>query len=211
MAESIRPFAPHLSFLPFALDDLVEEVRLRWFDNIREPLPVFFVDWDPLACTVTKQEGGAYRAVYVHQVLNHPGTPIEVLQGIAKHELLHRRIPGRFVADPDERYDWIHRQRGRFTYHPPEFWAEEQFIAPEMGAVWEWLWANLGACMYRAEPEGIHLTGAWRHLELSHRTPWHEEELHLRGVYEWERRKRRRRRTPRPPKPVQGRLLFGAA
>ena len=192
MPDAIRPFAPHLSFLPFSLPDLVEDVREAWFPQLAGPIPVFFVEWKPLACAVTSRQGGGYPAVYVHQVLNHPQTPYEVLAQIAKHELLHFVVRPRYVP-------------GHHFAHPPEFWAELERIAPETDAKWAWVHANLASVIDHTE-DGVHVRRTWRRLEMTTRTPWYDSDLHLQARHEWQVRRRGRRAMPRPRPPVQLKL-----
>lgn len=154
----IRPFAPHLSFLPYSLPALAEGVRRDYFPQLAGPIPVFLVTWEPLACVVTSTAGGGYPAVYVHPLLNHPATPVEVMRFVFKHELLHFVCGARVIG-------------GERESHPPEFWAEEARIGPERDAVWDWIWANFHQSI-RHERQGVAVVRGWTRQELGPRLPW---------------------------------------
>ncbi len=199
----LQPFAPHLSFLSLDLEELVEDVRRECFPWLPGPVPVFFVEWSPLACVHVDSSEGGYPAVYFHQVLNHPATPYEVLRGIAKHELLHFVV--RPVFTPDPHWPGI-RARDSVEAHPPLFWSEEARIAPEMATVWSWIRANLHRCLDRDEWNGIRVTRSWRTIELGPRTPWVDSALQFYVVQgddrpgKGRRRRRRSRGTPHQPR-----------
>ncbi len=183
------PFQPAFERTIVPIADVVEEVRARWFPEIPGPVPAFFATHEPLACAVTAHHELAYPAVYYHQVLNHPETPVEVLRFIAKHELIH------FVVPP--------RQRGRFLDpHPPEFWDREAAIAPEARLAWAWIWANLHSCLKaRARLRSPKVTKAWHSLEFAPRLPWAATELQLYLQSDGDRSPRRWR--PRKPVPLR--------
>ena len=177
-------FQPAFERTSVSIAGVVEEVRARWFPEVAAPVPVFFATHDPLACAITHDRELAFPAVYYHQVLNHPETPVEVLRFIAKHELIH------FVVPP--------RQRGRFLDpHPPEFWEREDEIAPEARLAWAWIWANLHTCLKsRARLRSPKVTRAWHGLEFASRLPWEAAELQMylqeaddRSPRRWRRRK----------------------
>lgn len=155
-----HPFQPALWRTSVDVPALVEEVRALSFPRVPGPVPVFFATHRPLACAITQPGELAFPAVYIHQVLNHPETPVEVLRFVVKHELLHLAIPPK-------------RTGRRVQTHPREFWDAEARIAPEALLAWRWVEENLGQCLSkRWRAEGIHVTRAWTALEFAPRGPW---------------------------------------
>ncbi|MDE3097303.1 MAG: hypothetical protein KGK07_15045 [Chloroflexota bacterium] len=131
-----------------------------------------FTTWKCLACAFTSP---AEPVVNIHHVLNHPDTPLEVIEFICKHELLHFLIPPRAVGK-------------KVRSHPPEFWLEEERIAPEGRLAWAWLWLNLGSCLKtRPKLERVEVTAGWRKLELSPRSEWSQDYLqrHVAAQGDW--------------------------
>lgn len=158
-----HPFQPALSRTSVDVPTLVEEVRARYFPGLPGPVPAFFVSGRPLACAlIASADELAFPAVYLHQVLNHPDTPIEVLRFIVKHELLHLAMPP------------LRRGR-RVEAHPRTFWEAEQRIAPEAPIAWRWVAANLAPCIAAGRPgAGVRITRRWTRLEFAPRGPWTE-------------------------------------
>lgn len=124
---------PSLNFLTFSASELLAEIHADLFPDVRYTVRVDFVAGGPLACVAHTSECAS---IYIHQLLNHSDTPVEVVRLIFKHELLHLRIPPTWVA-------------GKEVQHPPEFWKAERAIAPERNSVWEWVWVNFGKCLRR--------------------------------------------------------------
>ena len=86
----------------------------------------------------------------MHQILNHSAVPIEIVDLICKHELLHLEVPPRVVD-------------GKETNHPPEFWEREKAICPEREKSWEWIWRHLGSCLrHRPKLKEIDVTRNWK-------------------------------------------------
>lgn len=100
----------HLWFVPYSVPALLQEVRDRHFPHLTEQIDIYAVKRGSLACIVSA-EGRA--AIYVHQILNHGDTPVEVFTYVCKHELLHLQI------SPAE-VNW------RMTNHPPDFWRQRR-------------------------------------------------------------------------------------
>lgn len=69
--------------------------------------------------------------ILVHSILNHQDTPVEVIEFVLRHELLHLMIPPREVD-------------GKCKSHPPEFWETENRVSPMKEPVWDWLFGVLG-------------------------------------------------------------------
>ncbi len=108
-------------------------VRAEHFPETPPDVGLFSVNCGPLACIAV---GESSPTIYVHQVLNHAETPVEVFNLICKHELLHLRI------EPA-------REGKRLNQHPRAFWEAEKTIAPERRLAWCWIWENLGDCLRR--------------------------------------------------------------
>lgn len=183
MRRKVR-YQPAFERTPYDITELVEAMRAEHFPSLPGPVPVFFTVHEPLACAILESDVLAFPAVYYHQVLNHPETPIEVARFIAKHELLH------FVVPP--------QRRGRFVdTHPPEFWDAEERIAPEGPMAWGWIWANLHRCL-RSQPRNqrVAVNASWKQLEFGPRLPWRESELQLYLQAHGDRSPRRRKRRP---------------
>ncbi len=81
-------------------------------------------------------------------MLNRPGTPIELVRFIAKHELTHIIRPPRWDGN------W-------YLDHPPEFWQLEFQVAPERFACWAWTHRHLSRCL-RDGRDGLSVLRTWR-------------------------------------------------
>jgi hypothetical protein len=112
----------------------------------------------PLAYIARAFMGRDRHLVVFHPVLNHRQTPVEVLRFLAKHELTHIVRPPRLID-------------GYGETHPPEFWEHEAEIGPERYAAWAWIYKNLGRCLRRGD-QGIRVTGKWRAIRETARTPY---------------------------------------
>lgn len=130
--ERVR-LQPCLPRTTFSSAKVLAGVRAQYFGDLDSPVDLYFVPCGPLACITM---GMPSPTIYVHEVLNHPETPLEVMTLICKHELLHLRMPPREF-------------NGRVTDHPPEFWQEEARMAPERAEAWAWVWENLWGCLKR--------------------------------------------------------------
>jgi hypothetical protein len=140
---------PHLWFTRFSVPDTLERVRREHFPEIPPGVQLYSVSRGPLACV---DGGGSSPTIYVHQVLNHSDTPVEVFSLICKHELLHLRI--------------LPAVKGKRTIqHPPAFWDAERAIAPERNPVWCWVLENLGLCLkMRPRLERTDVLRNWRRI-----------------------------------------------
>jgi len=140
---------PNLSFLPFSVLELLTKIRSDLFPDVHHKVQLHFINKGPLACI---EYNGESASIYIHQVLNHPDTPFELINLILKHELLHLRIPSALVD-------------GKMVQHPPAFWAAERAIAPERRPAWDWIWWNLEACLKRRKKlERIDVRPNWRNV-----------------------------------------------
>lgn len=141
------PGPPELPLAAFDCHELLEEVRRRHFPGLAVPVELWFVRMPTLA-NVSRY--GDKAVIQIHSLVNHHGTPREVLQFVLKHEMLHLAVPQREID-------------GRTVSHPPEFWEREREIAPEAGRVWGWLWVHFGHCFLRDKAaEKIYIRPAWR-------------------------------------------------
>jgi hypothetical protein len=140
---------PCLPYTTFDLQHELESARESAFPELQMPVDCFYVNHGYLACICTDDKA-ATATVYLHQVLNHADTPVEVAGMICKHELLHLEIPPREVD-------------GKMTGHPPEFWEKEKVISPERQIVWSWIWWNFGHYLHRMpRRECIKVLPRWR-------------------------------------------------
>ena len=151
-------FKPIPSEVGFDLDAMVEEVRAAFFAEIEDRYEVRIgrSRGSPLACIWYNLMGRGQHVIYFHPVLNHPGTPREVLAFIAKHELTH-------AVRPDV--------SGQYDGHPPEFWEHEFRVGPERFAAWHWIYENVGACL-RRDRGRLRVRRQWRTLQPAMRTPY---------------------------------------
>jgi len=120
---------------PFELAAVLREVRRTFFHDAL-PLPdILFADSLSLACITHFPEGsGRLPIIVLNSILNHPETPELVVRYIIKHELLHLVVPAREIE-------------GRRVSHPPEFFREEDRLAPERGMMWMWLYLNFSTIL----------------------------------------------------------------
>lgn len=138
---------PHLCFTPYSIVDRLAVARESHFSDIRHQVDIHFVNRGPLACICYKE---AAANIYIHQVLNHDDTPIEVVDMICNHELLHLRIAPIEVD-------------GKSIQHPPEFWTAEREVSPWREDAWLWIWKNLWRCLkIRPRLERIDVLPCWK-------------------------------------------------
>jgi hypothetical protein len=152
---------PCLPYTSFDLQRELESVRESVFPDLHLRTDCFYVSYGHLACICKDDEAGT-ATVYVHQVLNHADTPVEVARVICRHELLHLEIPAREVD-------------GKMTDHSPEFREREAAISPERDMVWSWIWCNFGHYLHRMpKRECIKVLPQWRREWSLPRTPLSE-------------------------------------
>lgn len=138
---------PSLTFLAFSPSRLLAEIQADLFPDVRHRVRVDFVTEGPLACIAHTDDEAS---IYIHQLLNHSDTPIEVIRLILKHELLHLRIGPTC-------------NNGKTVFHPPEFWTAERDIAPEHDSAWAWIWVNFALCLKRQpKQERIQVRPRWK-------------------------------------------------
>jgi hypothetical protein len=137
----------NVGFVPFSVPDTLADIRGAHFPDLAHEVRIYFVGRGPLACV---RHEASKADIYVHQLLNHPETPLEVVAHICKHELLHLRIR------PVE-------CNGLLVHHPPEFWEAEKALCPERDKSWLWIWTNLEGCLrHRPRLERIDVLLGWR-------------------------------------------------
>ena len=148
---------PSLSLTAFSAAETLADVRTRLFPELSQQVDLYFVTRGPLACVYYED---SFATIYVHQLLNHGETPLDVMRLICKHELLHLRIPPAV-------------KHGKEVYHPPEFWEAERAMCPERRPAWAWIWMNLAACLKRRpRKECIDVLLNWKQV-------WNEPKLDL--------------------------------
>ncbi|MFN8508276.1 MAG: hypothetical protein U0547_12015 [Dehalococcoidia bacterium] len=140
------------------LHEAVQQMRAAFFAEIPGEIEVRFAAEGPLAFVLNRFMHSDGHLVAFHPVLEHPATPIEVIRFIAKHELTHIAVPGRFIG-------------GRYESHPEEFWAHELRVGPEHRAVWAWIHGNLAPCLRRVN-DGTQVTRRWMQLQRRPRGPF---------------------------------------
>ncbi len=164
-------FQPVESRTGFSFQAVVDEARAVWFREIDDDIEVRITAAGPLAFICPHLMGLDRHVIAFHPVLNRPGTPIEVVRFLAKHELTHITNPPRAIGA------W-------WSDHPPDFWEREYAVAPERFACWAWVLRELGRCI-RHEQRGVGVVRTWRrrmagrepgpyipHLPFDD-TPWH--------------------------------------
>jgi len=129
-----------MTFAPFALRDLLAEVKGRCFPAMGALVSVGFQGgYAPLACvsyTPFPRQGTA--RIAVHSALDRPDTPLDVVRFLLKHELIHV-----------ERESARGHGGGRRPSHPAAFWEREREVAPEAEEMWEWIESEVGHCLER--------------------------------------------------------------
>jgi hypothetical protein len=141
-------FQPVESQTGFNFQTVVDEVRAVWFPEVRDEVEVRIVARGPLAFISRHLMGRDSHVIAFHPVLNRPGTPIELVRFIAKHELTHIIRPPRWDGD-------------RYLEHPLEFWEHEFAVAPERYACWAWAHGHLSRCL-RDGRDGLSVVRTWR-------------------------------------------------
>lgn len=127
---------PYLHFVPFSIPDLIEEIREEHFPDLQHEISVDFVAQSSLACIYYSESTAS---IFIHQVLNTPDTPREVLSYVLKHELIHTEV--RTLILP-----------GEIIHHSPLFYERLDEIAPERHWTRLWISYNLGDC-FKTNPK----------------------------------------------------------
>lgn len=141
-------FQPVESQTGFSFQAVVDEARAVWFPEIADEIEVRIVAAGPVAFICRHLMGRDSHVMAFHPVLNRPGTPIELVRFIAKHELTHIIRPPRWDGN------W-------YLDHPPEFWQLEFQVAPERFACWAWTHRHLSRCL-RDGRDGLSVLRTWR-------------------------------------------------
>lgn len=150
-------FQPVQSEIGRPFSAIVNEVRARWFPELSDEFEVRIAPLGPLACIWPHGMGRARHVIFFHPLLNRAGTPLEVVQFIAKHELTH-----------------IARPRRDGESHPPEFWEHEYAVAPERFAAWKWIHANIWRALGHGK-HGLYVRRRWPVLQRPQLTPFSPE------------------------------------
>ena len=138
---------PNLCFVPFSIQTTLAEIQARHFPEINADTEIHFVSEGSLACVHLIDTAPV---IYLHQVLNHVDTPLEVVSHICKHELLHLRIrPG--------------MESGKMRQHTKAFWEAEKSLSRERDKAWAWIWINLSTCLKsRPKLERVDVLPKWK-------------------------------------------------
>ena len=138
---------PNLWFTPYSPHSRLNDIRSCHFPDLPHRVDLYFVNRGAMACVCDTDSSAT---IYIHQILNHAETPIEVIEVICKHELLHLRIPPIIEGKKE-------------IQHPPEFWEAEREISPERNLAWSWIWSNLWFCLKkRPRLERVDVLPAWK-------------------------------------------------
>lgn len=157
--EDPKEFQPLLWRLPYSLPGLLEEVRAEHFRHLPPEIPINVVTWQPLCCIVHMEPVlRTEPRIFVHELLNHVDTPVEVMRFVLKHELLHCVVRPRQVD-------------GEMESHPPEFWRAERELGPEGPGVWRWVEKNLGRGIGH-QHQGVFVKRSWKRIADSACTPY---------------------------------------
>ncbi len=141
-----RPILPYNDLL---LSETFERIKNYYFNDISAFITYYFVMHGPLACISI---GTSEATIYIHNLLNHPETPIEVMSLVFTHEILHVKVKPRIID-------------GHEKQHPPEFWEQEKIIAPEREKAWHWIWGNYLTCLIpRPRLERIDVLPEWKEV-----------------------------------------------
>ncbi len=136
------PRQPIMHFAPFSLPELVDELRQTHFPGLTGDIHCgFSTGLDAVAQAIVFADG-PYRTlrgvIDVNVALNTPDTPVEVMRGILKHELLHFEVP---ESEED----------GFLTSHPQAFWMRQFELSPEFAPTCEWLVRTYGRAYRRVD------------------------------------------------------------
>ncbi|NDC39504.1 MAG: hypothetical protein EBZ48_15945 [Proteobacteria bacterium] len=103
---------------------------------------------ESLACICEITPG--VREIWLHSVLNHPGTPEEVVRYILTHEMLHVEVRPRLLTESEWRAKRANKRIGdnemerlllKESFHPPEFFERAAELSPAAvsAPVWGWI------------------------------------------------------------------------
>ncbi len=107
--------------------------------------------------------------IVIHSLLNHEDTPMEVIEHILIHELIHLRVGSRMID-------------GKKVRHPPEFWTMERQVSPNAEMAMAWVFRAFPSVLrHDKEEEKIWVKGNW--WEVAHGP----RSLLLEGQWGWSR------------------------
>lgn len=139
---------PWLPMLDFNADAAFRRVLRSFSPAPSVPVNIFFSLQDTLACIFTWEDRAD---IFIHVLLNHRSTPIEVYRHIIVHELLHLAVPPETIDD-------------RVVAHPDAFWEMEKQKSPERRRVGAWVYINFCSCIRtEKKKERITVLRNWKH------------------------------------------------
>ena len=155
----LKKIIPEIPFVPYSIYELVSSVKNQFFSNINHNVSISFFEQKTLACI---EYNSTSAIIKMHSILNHKGTPKEVILFIIKHELLHLLIPPREI-------------KKRLVYHPPEFFEHGRSIFPEYSLIWNWLYFHFPFCLIvHKRKEQTIVTREWKDIMYDKRLGFKE-------------------------------------
>jgi hypothetical protein len=148
----VPPKRTELPWMDFDVYELLDQCKSRFPSLADRYVDLWFCPQEFLACI---QHNNSSQRIFIHSVLNRPDVPIEVIEFIFVHELIHLIVPPREIE-------------GRLKIHPPEFWDMEREMADDRMLVWSWIILNLSR-LYRKdeERETLIVKRSWKRIAPS--------------------------------------------
>jgi len=144
----------YLNNTPYDLQSILHSIRIERFPEIPDSFEVSFVRGSTLAF-INKP----YRIIYLHDLLNHPQTPLDVFKFIFTHELVHMIVP-------HENID------GKEVSHPPKFWDLMKERSPEKDGSWVWISLTFMWCVkIDYKKECVFVKKNWKKFMTDDRQP----------------------------------------
>ena len=133
------PIQAELSCVPFDVEGLLTQVHAKCFSHTVRP-DICFAATKYLAY-ITLSMRASRPLIVINSVFNHSDIPLEVVQTLMKHELIHLVVPARQID-------------AKRVSHPPEFWELERVVCPEKVRMWAYTSRNLlGGLAYLPKDE----------------------------------------------------------
>jgi len=137
------PVQGEIPRVSFDTDELLARVKHTYFASLTARVSYHYAETDSLA-SIRRCASDRF-VILLHSLLNHPGTPVEVVQHILIHELIHVEIPPRELLAGEEDPRPRRKVRGQGAQklgpisHPPEFWEREEALSVDRIAAMSWI------------------------------------------------------------------------
>jgi len=150
---------PEISFLSFDALSLLASIQSEMGLDAAGPVTFSLQTMNNLAC-IYYQPSRLGADICLHTLFNRPDVPLQVIEHILRHELLHIKVPPRMID-------------GKLVLHPPEYWEAESQLVPWKAASWAWIHtAFWDALKVDRKNECVWVKKTWKHLQRYRYPSW---------------------------------------